>query len=245
MNYLVIVRHGQTEWSDRFTGWTDIDIIQEGEEMTKKYAPRIKEKGIIFDYGYTSYLKRAIRTLEIVVKTIGQENIPIIRDWHLNERHYGALQTLNKAEMVKKYGEEQVNIWRRSYDVAPPKVLDNDPRHPKNDSKYKDVDPSLLPAGESLKDTYNRVIPYFQKEIEEKLKNGKNIILSSHHNALRAIVKYLDNISDEAIVKVNIPYCIPLVYEYKNGQIINHYYLATDEEVQKIIEFIKNQTKAK
>lgn len=243
MNYLVIVRHGQTEWSNRFTGWTDIDITKEGEEMTKKYAPRIKEKGIIFDYGYTSVLKRAYKTLEIVLETIGQKNIPIIRDWHLNERHYGALQTLNKAEMVKKYGETQVNLWRRSYDIAPPKVSENDPRHPKNDPKYKDIDPSLLPAGESLKDTYNRVIPYFQKEIETKLKNGKNIILSSHHNALRAIVKYLDQISDEEIVHVNIPYCIPLVYEYENGKKINKYYLGTEKEVEEIIQFIKNQTK--
>jgi 2,3-bisphosphoglycerate-dependent phosphoglycerate mutase len=146
--------------------------------------------------------------------------------------------------MVKKYGEEQVNLWRRSYDIAPPKVKEDDPRHPKNDPKYKDVDPSLLPSGESLKDTYNRVVPYFQKEIETKLKIGKNIILSSHHNALRAMVKYLDQISDEAIVKVNIPYCIPLVYEWEKGQKVNKYYLGTDKEVEEIIQLIKNQTKS-
>lgn len=243
MNHLVIVRHGQTEWPNRFTGWTDIDITKEGEEMTKKYALRIKEKGIVFDLAYTSVLKRAYKTIEIVLRTINQEKVPIIKDWHLNERHYGALQTLNKAEMVKKYGEEQVNLWRRSYDVPPPKVSEDDPRHPKNDPKYKNIDPRILPAGESLKDTYYRVIPYFQKEIKKKLLQGKNILLSSHHNALRAIVKYLDNITDEAIIHLNIPYCIPLVYEYENGRKINKYYLGNDEEVNQIIDAIKNQTK--
>jgi len=243
MNYLVIVRHGLTEWTGKFTGWTDIDLAPEGVEMTKKYAVRIKEKGIVFDLAYASVLKRAYKTIEIVLDVIGQKNVPIIKDWHLNERHYGALQTLSKPEMVKKYGEKQVNLWRRSYDVAPPKVDEKDPRHPINDPLYKDVPKDLLPFGESLKDTYNRVVPYFKSEIEKKLVEGKNILLSSHHNALRAMIKYLDNIDDTAIVSLNIPYCIPLVYEYDEGRREKRYYLGSDEEINEIITAIKNQVR--
>ncbi|MBI5127205.1 2,3-bisphosphoglycerate-dependent phosphoglycerate mutase [Candidatus Roizmanbacteria bacterium] len=220
MNTLVIIRHGLTEWSNRFTGWTDIDIAPEGIEMTRKYAVRLKEKNYKFDIGFTSVLKRGIRTLEIALKTIGQENVPIIRDWHLNERNYGDLQGQNKAEAVKKYGEDQVKLWRRSYDVAPPK-------------------------GESLKDTYNRSIPYFQNTILAEIKKGKTVILSGHHNSLRAIIKYLDDISDADIVNLNVPYCIPLVYEFdENLKPIKHYYLADDQEVKQVIESIKNQTKS-
>jgi len=218
MNYLVIVRHGLTLWTKRFTGWTDIDLAQEGVEMTKKYAQRLLEKNIKFDFGYASVLKRSYKTLEIVLETINQKNIPIIKDYHLNERHYGDLQGQEKPEAVKKFGEHQVNLWRRSYDVAPPN-------------------------GESLKDTYNRVIPYFKKEIEPKLFAGKNIILSGHSNSIRALVKYLDNLSNQEITQVNIPYCIPLVYEYQDKKILKHYYLAKDEEVKEIIEAIKNQVK--
>ena len=219
MNTLVIIRHGLTEWSNRFTGWTDIDLAPSGVEDTVKYALKLKELGYSFDLGFTSVLKRGVKTLEIVLKVLGQENISIIRDWHLNERNYGDLQGQNKAEAVAKYGKEQVKVWRRSYNVAPPN-------------------------GESLKDTYNRVIPYFQKMVEPEIKNGKKIITSGHSNSIRAIVKYLDQLSDEAIVDVNIPYCIPLIYELdENLKAIKHYYLATDEEVKKVIESIKNQTK--
>jgi 2,3-bisphosphoglycerate-dependent phosphoglycerate mutase len=218
MNTLVIIRHGLTEWSNRFTGWTDIDIAPEGEEMTKKYAIRLKEKGYKFNIGFTSVLKRGIKTLEIALKTIGQENIPVVRDWRLNERNYGDLQGQNKAEAVKKYGEEQVALWRRSYDIAPPN-------------------------GESLKDTYNRSVPYFKEIVLKEVQNGKTVILSGHHNSLRAIIKYLDNISDKEIVSLNVPYCIPLVYEFDDSlHPIKHYYLASDEEVKQIIESIKNQT---
>ena len=215
----VIIRHGLTEWSNRFTGWTDIDLAPEGIKETKKYALKLKELGYSFDLGFTSVLKRGVKTLEIVLKVLGQENVPIVRDWHLNERNYGDLQGQNKAEAIVKYGEEQVKVWRRSYDVAPPN-------------------------GESLKDTYNRVVPYFQKNISPEIKKGKKIILSGHHNSLRAIIKYLGNISDEDIVNLNVPYCIPLVYEFaENLKPIRHYYLATDEEVRQIVESIKNQTK--
>ncbi len=220
MYKFVIIRHGLTEWSNRFTGWTDIDLVPEGIEETKKYALKLKELGYSFDLGFTSVLKRGIKTLEIVLKVLGQENVPIIKDWHLNERNYGDLQGQNKAEAIVKYGEQQVKLWRRSYDLAPPN-------------------------GESLKDTYNRSIPYFQKMIEPEIKKGKKIILSGHHNSLRAIIKYLDNISDEDIVNLNVPYCIPLVYELdENLKAIKHYYLAADEEVKKVIEGIKNQTKS-
>jgi len=219
MYQFVIIRHGLTEWSNRFTGWIDIDLAPEGIEETKKYALKLKELGYSFDLGFTSVLKRGVKTLEIVLKVLGQENISIIRDWHLNERNYGDLQGQNKAEAIVKYGEEQVKVWRRSYDVAPPN-------------------------GESLKDTYNRAVPYFQKNISPEIKKGKKIILSGHHNSLRAIIKYLDNMSDEDIVNLNVPYCIPLIYELdENLKPIKHYYLASDEEVKRVIESIKNQTK--
>jgi len=218
MYKFVIIRHGLTEWSNRFTGWTDIDLAPSGIEETKKYGLRLKELGYSFDLGFTSVLKRGIKTLEIVLKVLGQEKIPVIRDWHLNERNYGDLQGQNKSEAISKYGEEQVKVWRRSYDVAPPN-------------------------GESLKDTYNRSVPYFQKMIEPEIKKGKKIILSGHHNSLRAIIKYLDNISNEDITNLNVPYCIPLVYELdENLKPIRHYYLAPDDEVQRVIEGIKNQT---
>ncbi|KKQ23979.1 MAG: 2,3-bisphosphoglycerate-dependent phosphoglycerate mutase [Candidatus Roizmanbacteria bacterium GW2011_GWC2_37_13] len=221
MNQLVIIRHGLTEWSNRFTGWTDIDITPEGEEMTKKYALRLKEIGYKFDIGFTSVLKRGIKTLEIALKVLGQENIPIIKDWHLNERNYGDLQGQNKAEAVKKYGEQKVKLWRRSYDVAPPN-------------------------GESLKDTYNRSVPYFQNAVLGEIRKGKTVILSGHHNSLRAIIKFLDNISDADIVNLNVPYCIPLVYEFdENLKPTKRYYLGSDEEVKNVIESIKNQISSK
>lgn len=219
MYKFVIIRHGLTEWSNRFTGWTDIDLAPQGVKDTEKYALKLKELGYNFDLGFTSVLKRGIKTLEIVLKVLGQDNIPIIKDWHLNERNYGDLQGQNKAEAIVKYGAEQVKVWRRSYDVAPPN-------------------------GESLKDTYERSIPYFQKNISPEIKKGKKIILSGHHNSLRAIIKYLDNMSDEDIVNLNVPYCIPLIYELdENLKTIKHYYLATNEEVRRVIEGIKNQVK--
>ncbi|MEK7177834.1 MAG: 2,3-bisphosphoglycerate-dependent phosphoglycerate mutase, partial [Patescibacteria group bacterium] len=182
MYKFVIIRHGLTEWSNRFTGWTDINLAPSGAKETKKYGLKLKELGYTFDLGFTSVLKRGIKTLEIVLEVLGLNNIPVIKDWHLNERNYGALQGQNKSEAIVQYGEERVRLWRRSYDIAPPK-------------------------GESLKDTYNRSVPYFQKVIEPEIKKGKKVILSGHHNSLRAIIKYLDNISDEEIVSLNVPYC--------------------------------------
>jgi 2,3-bisphosphoglycerate-dependent phosphoglycerate mutase len=244
MYKFVIVRHGLSVWSDRFTGWTDIGLAPSGIEETRKYGLKLKELGYSFDLGFTSYLKRGIRTMEIVLEAMGLSNIPVIKAWQLNERHYGALQGLNKPETVAKYGEKQVTIWRRSYDIPPPQLEKTDLRHPANDPAYKDINPSLLPASECLKDTYARSVPYFQKMIEPEIKNGKKVILSGHHNSLRAIIKYLDNISNEDIVSLNIPYCIPLVYELdENLKPIKHYYLAPNEEVKRVIEGIKNQTK--
>jgi 2,3-bisphosphoglycerate-dependent phosphoglycerate mutase len=241
---LVIIRHGQTEWSNRFTGWTDIDIAPSGIEETKKYGLKLKTMGYSFDLGFTSYLKRGIETMAIILKTMELANTPVIKAWQLNERHYGALQGLNKPETVVKFGEEQVNIWRRSYDIPPPPLEKTDPRHPINDPLYKNVNPSLLPSSECLKDTYARSVPYFKEFIEPEIKSGKRIILSGHHNSLRAIIKYLDNISDDEIVNLNIPYCIPLVYEFdENLKTVKHYYLAENDEVKKVIEGIKNQTK--
>ena len=244
MYKIVIIRHGITEWATKFTGWTDIDVTQSGIEETKKYGKKLKELGYSFDLSYTSYLKRAIRTLWTVLDEMDLLWIPMIKDWRMNERHYGALQGLNKAETATKYGEEQVAIWRRSYDVAPPLLELSDPRHPSNDSKYKGISPSDLPTGESLKDTIERFIPYWKSEVEPQITKGKKIIVSLHSNSLRALIKYLDNLSSEEIMKVNVPYCIPLVYELdENLKPIKHYYLAPDEEVQRVIEGIKNQTK--
>ncbi len=244
MKRLVIIRHGLTEWTTRFTGWTDIDLAPEGVELTKKYAIRLKEKGFSFDVGYASRLKRGIRTLETALQVLGQDKIPVIKDWRLNERHYGALQGLNKAETAEKYGEDQVKIWRRSFNIPPPPLENNDPRHPVNDPMYKDVDPALLPSGESLKDTSDRVIPYFKEKVEGELLNGKKVILSGHSNSIRAIVMYLEKLSDKEIIEVNIPYCIPLIYEFDdNLKLTNHYYLASPEEVAESIKSIKNQAK--
>jgi len=244
MHKVVLIRHGITSWANRFTGWTDIDVDPSGIEETKKYGKVLKEQGYLFDVAYTSYLKRGIRTLWTVLDEMDLLWIPMIKDWHLNERHYGALQGLNKAETALKYGEDQVNLWRRSFDTAPPKLEQNDPRHPRNDPKYKRFDPAIIPVGESLKGTVARCIPYWQKEIEPVIKSGKKIIVSAHSNSLRALIKYLDNLTDEEIMKVNVPYCIPLVYELDDDlKVLRHYYLATDHEVERVVESIKNQTK--
>lgn len=244
MKRLVIIRHGLTEWTTRFTGWTDIDLAPEGIELTKKYALRLKEKGFYFDIGFASRLKRGVRTLETALSVLGQDKIPVIKDWRLNERHYGALQGLNKAETAEKYGEDQVKVWRRSFAVPPPPLEKADPRHPINDPMYQDVDPILLPSGESLKNTYDRVVPYFREKVEPELSAGRKVILSGHSNSIRAIVMYLEKLTEKEIVEVNIPYCIPLIYEFDDGlKLIKHYYLASNEEVEESIRSIKNQAK--
>lgn len=225
---LVLLRHGESIWNkqNRFTGWTDVDLSEQGRKEALEAGKLLKEQGISFDIAYTSFLKRAIRTLWIVLDKLELMWIPVVRAWHLNERHYGALQGLNKAETAKQYGEKQVLLWRRSYDVRPPLLSLNDSRYPGNDEKYKNLSRAELPLGESLMDTVKRLLPYWHKEIEPILKNGKNVLITAHGNSLRALVKYLDSMSDEEILKLNIPTGIPLVYELnENCQLINHYTL--------------------
>ncbi len=245
---LVLVRHGQSTWNleNRFTGWTDVDLTEQGCQEAYKGGQLLREKGFAFDIAYTSVLKRGIRTLNIIQEEMGLEWIPVVRAWQLNERHYGALQGLNKAEMAVKFGEEQVKIWRRSYDVPPPALDLNDERHPRFDRRYADLTPVQLPATESLKITLERVLPYWHSTLAPMIKTDKSVLIVAHGNSIRAMVKYLDNISDKEIPELNIPTGIPLVYELDaNLEPANHYYLADDETVHKAAEAVAAQGKAK
>ncbi len=244
---LVLLRHGESIWNkeNRFTGWTDVDLSDKGKEEAKEAGRILKEEGYTFDVAYTSVLKRAIRTLWIVLDEMDLMWIPVYRSWRLNERHYGALQGLNKAETAKKYGEEQVLIWRRSYDVAPPALDKSDERYPGNFPMYKDLDEKDIPLTEHLKATVERFLPYWNETIAPSLKQGKKVIIAAHGNSLRALVKHLDSISDEDIVKLNIPTGIPLVYELdENLKPITHYYLADEEKVKAAVSSVANQGKA-
>ena len=211
---LVLLRHGESVWNkeNRFTGWTDVDLSENGVKEAEKAGKLLKEKGFTFDVSFTSVLKRANRTLEIVLKEMNL-NIPVNYSYRLNERHYGALQGLNKDEMRKKFGEEQVHIWRRSYDVRPPELTKDDERYPGNDPKYKDLTQEELPLTECLKDTLERVLPYYNNEIKKHLENKENVLVVAHGNSLRSIIKYLENISDDDIMSVEIPTGVPYVYE--------------------------------
>ena len=225
---LVLLRHGESIWNqeDRFTGWTDVDLSERGITEAKRAGRKLRENGYFFDIAFTSVLKRAIRTLWLVTDEMDLMWIPEYHSWRLNERHYGALQGLNKAEMVAKVGEVQVQMWRRGYDVRPPALENTDQRYPGNDLKYRDLSTSELPLTESLKDTLVRCLPYWQDVIAPTLISGKRVIISAHGNSLRALVKYLDDVSDNEIVKLNIPTGIPLIYELDEGlKPINHYYL--------------------
>lgn len=245
---LVLVRHGESVWNkeNRFTGWTDIDLSKKGKVEAQKAGRILKEQGYIFNVAYTSVLKRAIRTLWIILDEMDLMWIPVYRSWRLNERHYGALQGLNKAEMAAKYGEEQVFIWRRSYDIQPPALTKNDTRYPGLDPRYEDLDPQDVPLTESLKDTVARFMPYWYEVLEPAIKSGEKVVISAHGNSLRALVKYLDNIPDAEIAGLNIPTGIPLVYELDdNLKPLRHYYLGSPEEVQKAMEAVAEQGKAK
>ncbi|MBI2634355.1 2,3-diphosphoglycerate-dependent phosphoglycerate mutase [Candidatus Peregrinibacteria bacterium] len=214
---LVLLRHGESLWNkeNRFTGWTDVDLSEKGEQEAITAGRLLKKAGFVFDVVFTSVLKRAVRTMEIVLKEMGHSEIPVHKSWRLNERHYGALQGLNKAETALKYGDGQVHIWRRSYDVRPPALT-------KDDSRYREGEPPV----ESLKDTVERFLPYWEEEIAPALQAGKRVLISAHGNSLRALVKYLDNISDEKIPELNIPTGVPLVYELdENLKPVRHYYL--------------------
>ncbi len=232
MNRLVLLRHGESEWNrlNLFSGWTDVDLSETGREEARQAGSTLKALGYVFNVAFTSPLKRATETLRIVLAEMDQTDVPVHKDWHLNERHYGALQGLNKAETAEQYGAEQVHIWRRSYDVRPPALTLKDPRHPRFDPQYADMDSSQLPATESLKDTMDRVIPYWNDAIEPILRTGNKVIISAHGNSLRALVKHLDAISDNDISKLNIPTGIPLIYELDDdANAIKHYYLETPE----------------
>ena len=222
---LVLLRHGESVWNkeNRFTGWTDVDLSEKGVKEAENAGKLLKDKGYIFDVSFTSILKRANRTLEIVLKEMNL-NIPVYYSYRLNERHYGALQGLNKYEMRKKFGDEQVHIWRRSYDVRPPELSKDDERYPGNDPKYKDLTPEELPLTECLKDTLERVLPYYNNEIKKHLENKENVLVVAHGNSLRSIIKYLENISDEDIMNVEIPTGIPYVYELDDNLTIKEKY---------------------
>ncbi|MFC2042016.1 2,3-diphosphoglycerate-dependent phosphoglycerate mutase [Chloroflexota bacterium] len=248
MTKLILLRHGESLWNkeNRFGGWTDMDLSEKGIAEAKKAGQILKEQGYAFDVAFTSVLKRAIRTLWIVLDEMDLMWIPIYRSWRLNERFYGALQGLNKSETAAKFGEEQVLIWRRSYDVRPPSLKKTDEMYPGNDPKYKDLNEKDLPLAESLKDTLNRVLPYWHETIAPVIQSGKKVVISAHGNSLRAMVKYLDNISDDKILKLNIPTGIPLVYELKgNLKPIKSYYLADPEEVRKAMEAVASQGKTR
>lgn len=246
MHKLVLVRHGESEWNKKnlFTGWTDVDLSEKGHEEAREAGRKLKEAGYEFDRAYTSYLKRAIHTLNHILDETDENYIPVEKSWKLNERHYGALQGLNKAETAAKYGEEQVHEWRRAFDVLPPALEDNDPRNPNLDRMYRNVD-EQLPEGESLKTTIERVVPYYEEVIAPKIADGETIIIAAHGNSLRALVKHLDNISDEDIASLNIPTGIPLVYELDDAlHPVDHYYLADDAELKASLDKVKAQGKA-
>jgi len=248
MHKVVLLRHGESTWNkeNRFTGWTDVDLSEKGIKEAKKAGQVLKKEGFVFDVAFTSVLKRAIRTLWIVLDEMDLMWIPVYRSWWLNERHYGSLQGLNKAEMAAQFGESQVLIWRRSYDVPPPPLDANDPRSPKNDPRYHDLNPKDIPLTECLKDTVARFMPYWHEVIAPTIKTGKKAIISAHGNSLRALVKYLDNVSDDEIVALNIPTGIPLVYELSADlKPLKHYYLADPEEIKKAMEAVAAQGKAK
>lgn len=233
---LVIIRHGESEWNEKnlFTGWTDVNLTDKGVKESKRAGQLLKEAGFDFDIAYTSYLKRSIFTLNNILEVLDRAWIPVIKDWRLNERHYGALQGLNKEKTAEKYGEEQVFIWRRSYDVLPPALDKDHPLAPRNMIPYRDVEnKEELPLHESLKETIARTVPYFEEVIKPQMRQGKRVIISAHGNSIRALVKHFDQLDSEEIMKVNIPTGIPLIYEFdKELNPVDHYYLGDPAEVE-------------
>ena len=246
MHKLVLLRHGQSDWNleNRFTGWTDVDLSATGIEEARGAGQVLLDRGFTFDVAYTSVLKRAIRTLWITLDVMDLMWIPVHRSWRLNERHYGALQGLNKSETASQYGEEQVKIWRRSYDVRPPALEPADPRFPGRDRRYADLTDQELPRAECLKDTVVRFMPYWQEVIVPDILAGKRVLIAAHGNSLRALVKHLDGIGDDDIVNLNIPTGMPLVYELDDKlRPVHHEYLGDPEQVRKAIEAVANQGK--
>jgi len=248
MKRLVLVRHGESEWNkeNRFTGWTDVDLSAKGVEEAKKGGQVLKENNFRFKYCYTSYLKRAIKTLNIILEEMDLLWLPVEKTWRLNEKHYGELQGLNKAETALKYGDEQVLIWRRSYDIPPAPLAENDERNPRTDIKYQDVEMELIPLTESLKETVERIVPYWEDNISKKLIEKEEILVAAHGNSLRGIIKYLKNISDIDIVNLNLPTGIPYVFEFDdNLNLLKDYFLGDEDEIRKLMEAVANQGKSK
>jgi 2,3-bisphosphoglycerate-dependent phosphoglycerate mutase len=248
MYKVVLLRHGESEWNkeNRFTGWKDVDLSEKGVLEAHEAGKTLKADGYTFDMAFTSVLKRAIKTLWITLEELDLMWIPVTRSWRLNERHYGALQGLNKAETAEKYGDEQVLVWRRSYDTPPPALTKDDERWPGHDPRYKDLSADEVPLTECLKDTVARFLPYWNDVISPEIKKGKKVIIAAHGNSLRALVKYLDDISDEEITKLNIPTGIPLVYELdENLKPIKSYYLGDQEKIKAAAEAVANQAKKK
>ncbi|MFA5423762.1 MAG: 2,3-diphosphoglycerate-dependent phosphoglycerate mutase [Phycisphaerae bacterium] len=248
MQPLVLLRHGESVWNKEnlFTGWTDVGLTDRGVQEANDAAELLIQNNYTFDIAFTSVLKRSLDTLDIVLRKMQLTDIPIEKSWRLNERHYGALQGLNKSQTTEKYGEQQVHIWRRSYDVRPPALEENDPRLPAKDPLYKDIEPSLLPRTECLKDVVARFLPYWNAEIVPVLKDGKKILICAHGNSMRALVKYLDNVPDEEISELNIPTGVPLIYEL-DEQLgpIRHFYLGDAEEIERKRKEVANQAKRK
>jgi 2,3-bisphosphoglycerate-dependent phosphoglycerate mutase len=246
MYKLVLIRHGESVWNKEnlFTGWTDVTLSEKGLEEAKEGGRQLRKDGFVFDVAYTSVLKRAIKTLWLALEEMDQMYIPIHNTWRLNERHYGALQGLNKAQTAAKYGEDQVKIWRRSYDIPPPALTKDDERYPGKDPRYAGMSAAELPLTECLKDTVARTLPYWHETIAPAVKAGKRVIIAAHGNSLRGLVKYLDNVSESDIVGLNIPTGIPLVYELdKDLKPLKHYYLGDPEAVARAAEAVANQAK--
>ncbi len=248
MYKLVLLRHGESTWNKEnlFTGWTDVDLSEKGLQEAREAGRVLKREGYTFDIAYTSVLKRAIRTLWLVLDEMDLMWIPVVRDWRLNERHYGALQGLNKAQTAEKYGDAQVKLWRRSYDVPPPPLEKSDPRYPGHDPRYRDLAEEQVPKAECLKDTVERFLPAWHNVIAPAVRSGKKVIVVAHGNSLRALVKYLDNVSNDAIVELNIPTGMPLVYELDADlKPIRNTYLGDPEQVKKAMEAVAAQAKAR
>jgi len=248
MYTLVLLRHGESVWNKEnlFTGWTDVDLSEKGTEEAHEAGRILKEKGFVFDIAFTSVLKRAIRTLWIVLDEMDLMWIPVVRDWRLNERHYGALQGLNKAQTAEKFGEQQVKTWRRSYDIRPPALEETDERNPANDPRYRSLRKEQIPLTECLKDTVERFLPCWHEAITPVIRTGQRVIIAAHGNSLRALVKYLDDVSDTDIVGLNIPTGIPLVYELDDAlKPIRHFYLGDPEAVARALQAVADQGKAK
>lgn len=245
---LVLVRHGESEWNQKnlFTGWTDVDLNEKGIQEAHEGGKVLREEGYDFDICYTSILKRANHTLNIILDELDRMWLPVVKSWRLNERHYGALQGLNKAETAEKYGEDQVKIWRRSFDIMPPALEDDDERCPHNQAMYRDIDRFFLPKTESLKETIERAVPFFLENIKPQMMSGKRVLIAAHGNSIRALVKYFENMSDDEIINVNIPTGVPLVYEFDDDfNFVKKYYLGDQEAIKAKMESVANQGKAK